>query len=146
MPTQLSDIESFAAHGLDGIAENRFEDLTAPSGSIDYRLRQLDLDGSYSYSPIVTIQRNEIIGFEISSLYPQPVQNEMIIRFTLPHASNASLELFDMLGRPIQTLFTHMLDAGSHTFHLTGIHLPPGRYQLQLTSDGVLRSAPVIIW
>ena len=49
------------------------------TGTSYYRLKQTDIDGKESYSPIVSVKNTE----EISgiSVYPNPASNQLIIRF-----------------------------------------------------------------
>lgn len=57
-----------------------------------YRLKQVDFDGSYSYSPVV-VARRDIQGFYQSSLSasPNPIRNQ--VELQLNHASNADLRI-----------------------------------------------------
>ncbi len=47
--------------------------------------------------------------------YPNPFNNETTIRYFLPSAGNVRIEIYDILGRKIETLSRGMCEAGSHS-------------------------------
>lgn len=65
-----------------------------------YRLRQIDRDGSYTYSDVVSaklkIQENSI------ALFPNPAQDEVFIRLNKPENQSVNLRLFDISGRLVK--------------------------------------------
>ena len=68
--------------------------------TIYYRLRQVDLDGSYVYSKIVSI---DIAQEKTSiSLYPNPVQATMNLSISLPRQEQLKWQLMDNSGRLIR--------------------------------------------
>lgn len=65
--------------------------------------------------------------------YPNPFNSETIVAFDLPKASIVRLQVFDILGRPIQTLLNDQeLRARSHRIRFNGGSLPSGTYLYRL--------------
>ena len=108
-----------AAQYSDSRRDYTFMDTKAPEGKMYYRLRQVDLDGTFSYSNTIEIDRNALIR-----LYPNPVKNNLNI--DLP-GSNWMGELFDIQGKKIAE-FPVMGD------QLDMKAFPAGRYLLRLRS------------
>ena len=54
-------------------------------------------------------------AYALEPNYPNPFNPETTIRFALPEAGPVRLEVFDMLGRRVQTLFEGTLPVGWHT-------------------------------
>jgi len=80
----------------------RYKDYSAPtSGEIYYRLKVIDIDGSYQYSEIrVVNQANESAYF---SLYPVPTKKGQPLAVTLSNDEEVEqIELIDNLGRVIE--------------------------------------------
>jgi len=81
----------------------------SPSALNYYRLKMNDLDGTVTYSEVITIQSGCIeSGVSISEVFPNPVKDELInIRFvsTLDHV-DARLVLTDLMGRQIMEIPT----------------------------------------
>ena len=47
------------------------------------------------------------------------------------------LEVFDMLGRKIETLMDGVIDAGSHNVKFDRANLPSGVYTVELSAGGL---------
>jgi hypothetical protein len=58
--------------------------------------------------------------FQITQNYPNPFNPETTIEFSLPVQSRVMVEVFDLLGRQIQTLFDGMEDSGTHQVSWNG--------------------------
>ena len=54
------------------------------------------------------------VTFALERNYPNPFNPQTSIRFSLPDASEVTLEVFDVMGRKVQTLLSGRLDAGFH--------------------------------
>jgi len=77
-------------------------------------------------------------------LHPNPARNSATLAFSLPTASPARIDLFDVSGRHLARLVDRTYDAGTHTLHWdlrdhAGARVPAGLVFARLaTPDGVL--------
>jgi hypothetical protein len=71
-----------------------YTDNSANQGAVYYRLKQVDIDGSFKYSPVSSVNVDVISPFFISSS-----DGDLTIQFTA--RGEATYALFDMLGRAI---------------------------------------------
>ncbi len=62
------------------------------------------------------------------SVYPNPVAGSAMVTLVLAAASEATVTVFDVLGRSVAVLHRGPLTAGPHTFGLDGGALPSGVY------------------
>jgi uncharacterized protein (TIGR02145 family) len=53
--------------------------------------------------------------FRLIQNYPNPFNAQTIIRYTLPVASNVSIDIFDITGRKIETLLSEKQQVGAHS-------------------------------
>ena len=67
--------------------------------------------------------------------YPNPFNSSTTISFTLAERSKTKVEVYDMLGRKIQTLANDIIDAGNHALEFDRAKLPDGIYTIILTTD-----------
>ena len=83
----------------------RFEDADLPyaADSLSYRLRQIDTDGTASFSEAVTIAR-PVEAAELLPTYPNPARSTATVRFAVPDRQAVRIMLYDMLGRRVQTV------------------------------------------
>lgn len=64
--------------------------------------------------------------------YPNPFTPATTIRFTLPEAADASLVVYDILGREVAMLVDGPMEAGTHAVRFEAGHLPSGTYFYRL--------------
>ena len=115
----------------------RFVDAEAgKSGKRYYRLRQEDLDGKISLSPV------KVVDFGVGGLqaatstllgYPNPFTSELNVSIAGAGSGNATLRLTDLAGRTIRTQQVS-LDGGSSKLTLDNLgDLKAGTYIMQMT-------------
>jgi len=84
--------------------------------------------------------------FCISSIHPNPFNSTTLITYNLPFASLVSLQLYDLTGRRVATLFDNNQTPGIHTATLTANNLPSGLYFVHLkASDKVFTQKVMLI-
>ncbi len=102
-----------------------------------------DLDGVISLHPCVTsvaglAQVVSLPGNQTEaklSSQPNPTNGPSVVRFELNTTDRASLELFDLSGRNIATLFNQEAQAGQeYRLNFDGTYLPNGIYIYRLTT------------
>ncbi len=68
--------------------------------------------------------------------YPNPFNAKTIIRYNLPSDSDVTIEIYDILGRKIETLVSGYRPAGSHTLTWDAEDLPSGIYFYRIEAGG----------
>jgi hypothetical protein len=127
-----------------------FTDSELPnSESVDYRLKQIDNDGTFAYSKTITVDLTTITNvdeevvyeFALEQNYPNPFNPSTTIKFTVPTPPNPSpykgegareglvlLRVYDILGREVATLINEEKPAGSYSVAFNAANLPSGIY------------------
>ncbi len=66
-------------------------------------------------------------------VFPNPFHNQTTIEFSLPESSTIQINLYNLNGQLVKTVFPHTLvNKGPHQLKLTAKHLNPGVYFLSL--------------
>ncbi len=81
----------------------------------------------------------EIPGRRVSldGNYPNPFSTSTALRFELERAESMTLEIFDVLGRRVRTVFDdHLMPEGRQEIRIDASDLPAGAYIYRLTADG----------
>src|SRR5690606_41565341 len=73
-------------------------------------------------------------AYRLDENYPNPFNPATTIQFALTNASEARLEVFDVLGRHVATLVDGPLAAGEYRVQFEGAGLPSGTYMYRLTT------------
>jgi len=109
---------------------------TSTKGKYNYRLKQIDNDGTFKYTQVVNVTVGNLDNYELAQNYPNPFNPSTNINFTMPKAGNVKIVLFNALGQEVATLFNGNKDAGFHTVQFNANGLPSGIYFYQMTSEG----------
>lgn len=96
------------------------------TGSIFYRLKQLDFGGNYQYSKTVEVTR--AISYELSQNHPNPFNPTTTIYFSIPQNSFVTLKVYDVLGSEVAELVNGQVDAGVQKVNFNAINLNSGMY------------------
>jgi hypothetical protein len=67
---------------------------------------------------------------------PNPFNPSTTIKFSVPKAGRAALEVFDLRGRKVASLVDGELAVGEHSLQFSGEGLPSGTYFYRLSGDG----------
>lgn len=115
-----------------GTAEHRYKtyDDQPFDGWNYYRLKQVDADGRFSWSPIAKVFFGGKDGAYVS-VYPNPVQNRLSIAMSSRAAQSVTLLLMDVSGRVLQSR-PWQLATGDNTFSLDMSDLAAGSYLLRI--------------
>ncbi len=92
-----------------------FSDKPETSGKYIYRLKQIDIDGTFTYSSLAEVEILAPERFELSQNYPNPFNPSTKITFSIPEESGIKLEIYDVLGRKIKSLLNKKLNPGSYS-------------------------------
>ena len=84
-------------------------------GTVLYRLKQIDFDGSYEYSHDIAVEVKYIPNeISLSQNYPNPFNPSTTIKFTLTDESFVSLKIFNSIGEVVNKLFSGTEQPGEH--------------------------------
>jgi len=123
-----------------------FTDESLQPGIYQYKLKQIDFDGSFEYSKIVEVTIEAPTEFSLSQNYPNPFNPVTKIKYSIPSVALrqaqsdilVTLKVYDVLGIEIATLVNEEKPAGIYEITFDGTGLPSGiyLYQLKATPNG----------
>jgi len=103
------------------------------TGPVSIRLKQADLDGTVSYSKILTFDAS-LTDFRLLGNYPNPFNPETAIRFSLPETGRVSLQIFDLTGKVVGSQESPVLNPGISELKVDASVLSSGTYFYRLSS------------
>ena len=110
-----------------------FIDDNPPSGTVEYRLKQIDNNGNFKYSQIVTVNSLPT-KFELWQNYPNPFNPTTAISYQLSVFSHVTLKVYDVLGRVVATLVNKEQQAGKYSVNFNGSNLASGIYYYRISA------------
>ena len=119
-------------------------DLFAGGSKFQYRLKQIDNDGTFEYSDVVEV---EIVPtqFELSQNYPNPFNPSTTIRFSLPKETQLKIKFYNMLGELVETLAEGNYEAGYHKVTFNASSLPSGAYIYRIESSEFVQVKKMVL-
>ena len=108
-----------------------------PNTNYAYRLRQIDFDGRHHLSDVVNLGESNPVNFELAQNYPNPFNPTTTISIGLPVKSDISLDVYNIVGERVLTLYNGELEAGNYDYNVDASNLPSGIYVYVLNSVGV---------
>ena len=110
-------------------------------GILNYRLKQIDLDGKFEYSKIITVKAEKVLSlpteFTLEQNYPNPFNPTTTIAYSIPalEARNTqspllhvTLKIYDMLGNEVATLVNEHKQTGKYKVNFDAKNLTSGVY------------------
>jgi Concanavalin A-like lectin/glucanases superfamily/Secretion system C-terminal sorting domain len=114
-----------------------FTDAGLLPGNYSYRLKQIDFDGTFSYSDVVDAEITAPKEFSLDQNYPNPFNPSTIINFKLAVDSKVSLTVFNILGEKVEQLLNGNLAAGTHKINFDASKLQSGVYFYKINAVGI---------
>ncbi len=102
------------------------------TGKYYYRLRQIDNDGTNTYSEILEVNIKLPNELELKQNYPNPFNPATTISFSLPQTGEVILKVYSALGEEVGTVTKGLLEAGEYSFSFNAEGLTSGIYIYRL--------------
>lgn len=123
-----------------------FIDKNPLIGSAEYRLRQLDYNGTSVPGKVIEVLLQQMPNeYLLHQNYPNPFNPETKISFELPQTSFVNISVFNALGELVSTLVNKNLDAGVHSVVFEAANMNSGIYIYQLRSADVVFTKKMIL-
>jgi hypothetical protein len=83
--------------------------------------------------------------FELYQNYPNPFNPGTIIQYNLPHSSQVSLKVYNLLGQEVRTLVNESKPAGAYTVHFNGDGIASGVYFYRLRAGSYVQTKKFLL-
>ena len=112
--------------------EDNFDDVSF-KGNVSYRLKQIDYDGTFSYSDVIILEVDFIPNeFSLSQNYPNPFNPSTTIKYSLPVESKVLLSVYNLIGEKIDELSNRIQQAGIYNVNWNASDFASGIYYYRL--------------
>jgi len=105
-----------------------YTDVKVPDGKYLYRLRQMDFNGTFSFSYEVEVEVNSPAVYALDQNYPNPFNPSTTINFSIAEASVVKIAVYNLLGQEVAVLINEFKEAGPHTITFDASELTSGAY------------------
>lgn len=113
-----------------------FTDRPERAGRYAYRLKQIDNDGTFSYSESSAVEFSMPEGYYLAQNFPNPFNPSTDISYGMAKDGVVSLKVYDVTGRLISTVDEGYRAAGNHRVSFDAAGLSSGVYFCRLSVNG----------
>lgn len=112
-----------------------FADDKPVNGRANYRLKQVDFDGTFRIYGPVEVDFSGVSTYSLEQNYPNPFNPTTVINYQLPVDGFVSLKVFDVLGREVASLINNeWKETGVYEITFDASNLASGMYVYKLIS------------
>jgi len=120
-------------------------DQTVEQGVNFYRLKQVDFDGTFSYSDEIEVDVTAPLTFNLDQNYPNPFNPSTNINFSIPESGNVRLAVYNLVGEEVAVLVDGFRTAGSYEATFDASNLPSGMYIYKLQSANSVQTKKMML-
>lgn len=112
----------------------RVTDLRA--GTHAFRLKSVDLDGTFEYTAPVQVEIALPQAFDVAGIFPNPFTNEARIEFAAQQQQRVQVDVYDIVGRHVERVFDEVVPANApQSAVLRAGSLPTGVYLVAVRGE-----------
>ncbi len=122
-----------------------YTDNSVTPGKYSYRLKQIDFDGSFTYSDVVDVEVLPADNFILKQNYPNPFNPATKISFSIPNSGYTTLKVYDVLGNEVASIIEKDLTAGNYDVEFNASGLTSGVYYYALRSGNFVETKKMML-
>lgn len=113
----------------------KYESFT---GTVYYRLKQIDFDGTFEYSQILSADIDFTPKeYALYQNYPNPFNPVTLIKYALPYDSKVKLIVYSITGEIVGVFVDEIQSAGFQQFEFNSANLSSGMYIYSLNASSI---------
>jgi len=130
-----------------------FNDKNVSANNYNYRLKQIDIDGTFKYSQIIEIKVGTTpTEFSLAQNYPNPFNPTTTISYSIPAtntnvglATYVTLEVYDVIGNKVATLVSEEQSTGNYKVNFNATELSNGVYFYRIEAGTFMEIKKMIL-
>ncbi len=111
---------------------------------VNYRLKQIDIDGVFEYSNVITVNGSGLAKTELFQNYPNPFNPTTKISFSLSSFSVVKVSVYNSIGEKVADLVNGKMEAGNHSVSFYGDGLSSGVYIYKIETPNYTKSMKML--
>ena len=130
---------------ITGVSNYSFVDKELVAGVYNYRLKQMDFDGTFKYyflSELIEIGAPD--KFELAQNYPNPFNPSTVIVYQMPVSGQVTLKVYDILAKEVAVLVNEHKSAAKYEVEFNASHLSAGVYFYTITAGSFSETKKLI--
>ncbi len=121
-----------------------YTDYLTSSGIYQYRIKQVDFDGTINYSKSVEIEFLNDFTFKLEQNYPNPFNPSTKIKYIIPYSANVEFIVCNLLGQEVYNEKFYA-DRGIHEINYSSGNLSSGVYFYSIKTDQFISTRKFVL-
>jgi len=122
-----------------------FTDRNLARGRYKYRLKQIDLDGTFNFSGEIEVILNTPNIFSLEQNYPNPFNPTTSIQYAINSRQFVQLKVYDILGNEVATLVNEQKEPGYYEVEFNATQFSSGVYFYRLQAGDFVQTKKMIL-
>jgi hypothetical protein len=122
-----------------------FVDSDLRYGNYSYRLKQVDFNGSFTYSEEVNVIVTTPLQFYLAQNYPNPFNPMTRILYSISKESFVTLRIYNIIGEEVETMVNEIQQPGNYSVIFNASNVSSGVYFYTLNADNFSEVKKMII-
>ena len=124
----------------------RYQVKRVSAGLHRFRLKQVDFDGTFEYSPVEEISVRLESAYQLSKAYPNPFNPQSTFTLTVGRDQEVHITLHDLLGKEVGLIHSGLMEGQQEQhFVIDGSRLPSGTYLYRVNGEFFSTSGRVLL-
>ncbi len=131
---------------IPALGENNFDSITKLRAKAD-ELQTLSYESLTKFSSIDSTDNDDdlILDYTLKQNYPNPFNPSTIIEYTIPKESRVKVEVFNLLGQKVATLFNDTKVAGNYSIEWNAVNYSSGVYFYKFTAGSFVETKKMML-
>ncbi len=122
-----------------------FIDSKLESGNYTYRLKQIDFDGTFTYTEEVNVEVELPLEYSLDQNYPNPFNPTTTIKYSIPEEGFVKLAVYNMLGEQVAAIVNTTQKAGRYEVNFNASQLSSGVYVYRIEAANFVASKKLML-
>jgi len=114
------------------------------SGATSYRLKQVDFNGNYEYSDVVTVS-SVLTKTELYQNSPNPFNPSTKISFSLAETGRVNVSVYNVIGQKVAELVNQTMESGIHNVDFNASNFTSGLYIYRLETPNYSKTMKMLL-
>jgi hypothetical protein len=122
-----------------------FVDSKLETGNYTYRLKQIDFDGTFTYSNELNADVEIPLEYALEQNYPNPFNPSTTIKYSIPEEGFVKLAVYNMLGEEVVTIVNANQKAGRYEVNFNATGLASGVYVYRIEAANFVSAKKLML-
>ena len=125
--------------------EYQFVDKNIAKGLQQYRLKQIDFSGDFSFSQVLSLEHSGVTTFSVTSNYPNPFNPSTVFEVAIPEKGNLKVSIVNSIGEIVKVVKDEVSEPGTYIINFDASQLSAGVYLAVINYGNSIKTLKMLL-